>query len=55
MILLVDANSHWVAAVGRLGDRILVADSADNDLVLSYSAEQLVDRWAGPAFFGIVL
>lgn len=45
VILCVDSGSHWVAAVGRLGDRYLVADSADNELVLSRDVEALEARW----------
>jgi ABC-type bacteriocin/lantibiotic exporter with double-glycine peptidase domain len=55
-ILCVDHGGHWVAAVGLLGDRILVADSADNELVLTYSREKLVERWAGDGTcYGVVL
>lgn len=56
VILCVDQGQHWVAAVGMLGERILVADSADNDLVLSYSREELLKRWAeGKSFWGVVV
>lgn len=46
-ILVVDADSHWVTVVGRLGDRYLVADSADSELIRSLSAKDLVERWKG--------
>lgn len=45
LILSVDGGEHWIAAVGLLGVRVLVADSASADLVLSYTEEQLVERW----------
>lgn len=54
-VLVVDDNSHWVAAVGLLGDRVLVADPADNELVLTYSRAKLADRWGGPRYYGVVL
>lgn len=55
-ILCVDNYTHWVAAVGLLGDRVLVADSADNELVLSLSRAELADRWGGTGtFYGIVI
>lgn len=44
-ILAVDDDSHWIAAVGMLGPRILVADSAHNELILSYNEDQLLKRW----------
>lgn len=46
VILLVDNWEHWVAAIGTLGtSRVLVADSADAELVLSYDWGQLMKRW----------
>lgn len=47
-IIAVDADSHWAAVVGRLGNRYLVADSAENELVLSYSEGELLQRWNTP-------
>jgi ABC-type bacteriocin/lantibiotic exporter with double-glycine peptidase domain len=47
-ILCVDASEHWVAAVGRVGGRYLVADGADAELVLSYSEGELLQRWRAP-------
>ena len=54
-LLVVDEGQHWVAVVGRLGDRFLVADSADNELVVSYDASTLLDRWADTSFEGVCL
>lgn len=56
MILCVDAGSHWVATVGAIGDRLLVADAADNELVVSCDSAEMVDWWAAPSgFYGVVL
>lgn len=55
VVLCVDNDSHWVAAVGLLGDRVLVADSADNDLVLSYDLAGLAKRWGEGRYYGIAL
>lgn len=58
-ILCVDGSSHWVAAVGTLGQgRVLVADSADNELVLSLTWEELAARWVAPTrtkYYGVIL
>lgn len=50
LILVVDADEHWVSLIGQLGhgDRLQVADSADNELVLGYSAGELLQRWGHP-------
>ncbi len=57
VVLCVDQGSHWVAAVGSLGmDRVLVADPADNELVVSCDSAEMVDWWAAPSgFYGIAL
>lgn len=56
VLLVVDSSSHWVAAVGVLGDRVLVADAADLELVLSYTPEELATRWRdGKTFYGVGL
>lgn len=55
-VLCVDSWSHWVAAIGLMGDRVLVADSADNELVLSLRRQELADRWGGTgSYYGVVL
>lgn len=55
-ILCVDNLDHWVCCVGKLGRRFCVVDSADNRLLLHYSAEQLINRWvAENRFYGIIL
>lgn len=58
LVLCVDDAGHWVAAIGVLGDRVLVADPADNELVLSLAPGELARRWAGPGrfkFYGVIL
>lgn len=57
-ILCVDNFGHWVAAVGMLGDRFLIADPADNELVLALDSGALLERWEGdskPYFVGVML
>lgn len=57
-ILAVDDWGHWVAVVGMLGDRFLLADGGDNELILSVTAGELVRRWAGPGrkpYYGVIL
>ena len=45
VLLCVDGWGHFVAAIGLLGGRVLVADSADSELVLSYTMEEVMERW----------
>ncbi len=47
-IIVVDADEHWVSVVGILGRTFIVADSADNDLMVFYSLQGLLDRWKSP-------
>lgn len=62
-ILCVDHDEHYVAAIGLLGDRFLVADGAKSALVLSYSGPALVQRWRSceyggptpPTYWGLIL
>lgn len=46
--LAVDNDTHWVVAIGLLGLRVDVADSADPEAVVSYSREELMKRWYTP-------
>lgn len=59
VILCVDDDAHWVVFFGMLGDKVYhVADSANDELVLHYSASELIDRWRGAGrypYFGIVV
>lgn len=48
-------GDHWVAAIGLLGDRFLIADSGDLEVVLSVEIEELLRRWGCPSFDGVVL
>jgi ABC-type bacteriocin/lantibiotic exporter with double-glycine peptidase domain len=59
-ILLVDSWEHWVAVVGRLGHRYIVADSADLRQTVHYQPADLADRWQHPGvtrngLYGIAL
>jgi hypothetical protein len=45
VIILVDNNEHWISAIGLLGDRIIIADGADYELVTSNNSEGLLTRW----------
>lgn len=55
-VLCVDLGEHWVAAIGIIGDRVLIADPADNELVMSLSGDQLKSRWAsGNRYYGVIL
>ena len=54
-LLVVDNDSHWVAAIGILGSRVLVADSADAGVVVVTPAAKLMERWACPAFYGLIV
>lgn len=45
VILCVDDWEHWVTAIGVLGERFLVADPADAEIVLSLSPDELTRRW----------
>jgi hypothetical protein len=53
-ILIVDNEEHYVAAIGVLGDRVIIADSALNELVVTYPEKQLQARWK-PDFWGLTL
>jgi predicted double-glycine peptidase len=45
VILSWDRGEHWVAAVGVLGTRVAVADSADSDLVRVMGQSTLARHW----------
>lgn len=45
VILLVDNAEHWITAIGLLGERIQIADGADNELVTSNNADGTIKRW----------
>jgi hypothetical protein len=60
VILCVDKLAHWVGAIGRLGERVMVADSAHHEIVLSYNRRDLMARWMhdgenGAAYYGIIV
>lgn len=45
VILLVDNAEHWISAIGLLGERIDIADGADNELVTTNTPMGLAVRW----------
>jgi ABC-type bacteriocin/lantibiotic exporter with double-glycine peptidase domain len=47
-IIVVDNDEHWISVVGILGNTFIVADPADNDLLLFYSLTGLLTRWRSP-------
>lgn len=53
-LILVDDGDHWVALVGILGSRIVVADGADPGTVTCWTAKELVDRW-GPPYEAVIV
>lgn len=55
-VLCVDKAEHWVAAIGLIGENVLVADPADNELVLSLAPDALKARWgSGNRHYGVIL
>lgn len=54
-VLIVDNGSHYIAAVGVLGSRVLVCDSADGALVSSVTREDLLRRWACDGVYYAIL
>jgi hypothetical protein len=56
-VLVVDLDEHYVALVGSLGDRFIVIDSAENQLVFHYSQNELMARWKSQneSYYAIVL
>lgn len=52
-----EEGGHWVSAIGVLGQRFLVADGADREIVLSYDEDALITRWTNETgtLYGIVL
>lgn len=51
---------HWIAVGGRLGDRLVCLDSADDEIVVFKTAADFLPWWEGPAghatpYYGIVL
>lgn len=44
-VCVVDNGEHYVTVIGFLGERFLVCDSADSELVVSYSPQEWANRW----------
>jgi ABC-type bacteriocin/lantibiotic exporter with double-glycine peptidase domain len=47
VVLCVDNWEHWVVAIGLLGDRVVVVDSADGKVCRTYDYEELEPSWEG--------
>ena len=58
-ILCVELWSHWLAVVGVLGDRFILADSADLRQTVWVGPQELVQRWGYPGvrsgYYGIAV
>lgn len=48
-------GDHWVAAVGVLGERYLIADSGHSELVVSCDVAELEARWKDKHYEGVIL
>lgn len=56
VLLAVDDDTHWVTAVGYLGSRVLIADSADGEVIVSLERGELLARWGGTGYYeGVVI
>lgn len=62
VVCLVDSWDHWVVAFGLLGSgrgvRVHISDSADPELVQSYTPDAFMTRWKGQGrkpYYGIVV
>lgn len=47
-------NEHYVAAIGLIGNRVIIADSASNELVESWRQIKIQRKWA-PDYWGVIL
>jgi len=58
VIMAVDRDKHWVAAVGTLGERVALADGAHNDMMVYRPRASLMPRWHSggrTGYYGIVI
>lgn len=56
VLMVVDNEEHWITAIGVLGSRVVIADSADAGTVSVVEYEALMKRWcAGDQFYGLVI
>lgn len=55
-IICVDSGEHWIAVIGVLGERVVLCDPADSDLVFTVTRGDLVKRWTDNGrFYGVVV
>ena len=60
VLLVVDNDTHWIAAVGLRGSSIVIVDSADGGLMSVLDHVELLSRWRGgtkkaPHFYGVAI
>ncbi len=56
VVCYVPEDEHWVAAVGTLGDLLIVVDSVDQNLFQPYKQADWLELWKGPrGYYGIAL
>ncbi len=56
VILSWQGATHWVAVVGMLGARYLVADAAEAELVLSFTVDEVAALWdEDGSFEGVII
>lgn len=49
---LVDDAQHYVSCVGLLGESVLVVDSGDSEVLVTYTREEWLERWDSGGRFG---
>lgn len=55
VVICVEQGAHWVSVVGVLGERFLVADAADSELVISLGVAELEAKWRANKYEGVIL
>lgn len=62
VLMCVDSYEHWVLAFGLLGGGakiiVHVCDPDDNEMIIHYRTDALLQRWKGPGkkpFYGIIV
>jgi ABC-type bacteriocin/lantibiotic exporter with double-glycine peptidase domain len=59
VILLVQDSEHWVTAVGTLGDKVVIVDSADGGMTRCLDSDATIQRWrqlgCKKSFYGVAV
>lgn len=50
-----EPGDHWVAVIGKLGERYLIADAGDSELIIAVDAIELERRWRDNRYEGVIL